>query len=451
MSEISLLVVIEAGQVRSLSALAFQLPLPESLIWGPAVLTRIEGIAQEATSWPTDRQLASAVIIDRDARRLVRAGASETFDTPYQLVLFDRMLSAAWQGYDVDHIELTRPAIAAAAGIDPPPIDPKRSQQMVRAAMGGDHELDDEEDEDEDYEFDEFDDGEGDDFRQLITKPNAAADGEAMMRQYEDQHWLVSVRANPDQPYRHYLGDFVMQTFTEGGPEVIGQLNQFTETEMLKEQHASRGIVVDVDGRTLSIWAHPRGLSWWGDLDRAWPGWNIERWLTNGFRRHLDATGEAERIVIPSDLQALAGFVPDLTEQLDLDAVLGQLTSGVRGFVRRGFGCLAVVLAVPAMIAWAVSGSWQGPFAFAATVWVMAYIAYRVFAAKLKRNFSGLSAQKEKAAEMLPKLAPQDEQERIQIVAAALQSAGLPDFEQVVAYAERDDEDDEDISPIVSG
>ena len=288
--------------------------------------------------------------------------------------------------------------------------------------------------------------------RQLITKQNSAADAEEMMRHYEDQHWLVSVRTDPDQPYRHYLGDFVMQTFTEGGPEVANQLEQFTETEIPKERQATRGIVVDTPGQTLSVWAHPRGLSWWGELDRAWPGWKIERWLTDGFRRQLAATGEADRIVIPSDLQVLAGFVPDLTEQIDLDEVLGQIKSGVRGVVRRGFGCLAMVLAVPALIAWAASGSWQGPFAFAATVWVMAYIGYLVLAAKLKRNFSGLGPQKENVEKMLPKLAPEDKQERIQIVDAALRSAGLPNFEQVAAYAERDDADDEDedIGPIVS-
>ncbi len=448
MSEMSLLVLIEAGQVRSLAGPAFQVPLPDALIWGPEVLPRIELIAEETEVWPKDSQLVSAVVVDRDARRLVRAGASDTFDTPYQSMLFDRMLSAAWE-YEVEHVALTRQAIASAARIDAPPVDPNMSRRTLAATMGEDEDWDDD-GEDWDDDDDEFLGGEGDDFRQLTTQ-RVTSDPESMMRQYEDQDWFVSIRTATDEPFRHYHGDFVLHSFVEGGPDIIQRLSQLREIAVPKEARTKRGIVVDVGPRSLSLWAHPRGVTSWDELDDEWPDWTIDRWLTDGYRRQLELTGEADRTVVPSDLQVLSGFVPTLTEQIDLQEMIGQIKSGVRGIVRRGFGCLAIVLAIPAMVAWAATGSWQGPFAFAATLWVIAYIGYRIVANKMKRNFSSLADKREQAEAMLPKLGPADKAERVRTVNRVLQAAGFPDFEQVEACAERDDDDDdESIEPIVS-
>ena len=456
MSEVSLLVLIEAGEVRSLVGLGFQVQLPDVLIWGPSVLPRIEALAEETERWPSENQLLGAVVIDRDSRRLTRAAASETFDTPYQLVLFDRMLAAVW-GYDVETIDLSCQAIADAARIDMPAIDPKLARRMMNATMGAAMREDDEyEDQDEqDYasEDGEYHYGEGDDFRQLTTRNPQTNEVASMVRQYHDQGWFVSVREADGQLYRHYLGDFVMQTFSDLGPAVIGQITQLNEISVPKENHATRGVVVDAPAQTLCVWSHPRGVTMWDELDQAWPEWKVDRWRDNGYRRHLDETGESDHVVVPSDTQALAGFVPLLVEQLDLDEMLSQIKSGCRGYVYRGFGCLAIVLAIPALIAGAVTGSWKGPFAFAGTLWALAYIAYLILATKMKRSFSQLADKKEQAKEMLPKLAPEDKSEREQIVRAALSDAGLPDFDQVQAFAETyddDDDDDESIDPIVS-
>ena len=455
MSEISLLVLIEAGQVRSLAGPGFQLPLPDVLIWGPDVLSRIEALTTETEVWPTESQLASAMVIDRDSHRLVRAGASHTFDTPYQVILFDRMLSAAW-GYDVEHVALTNQAIAAAARIDLPPIDSKLARQIVARAMGGleeecdfeddQHDIDEGEDE---YEDEYAYDAEGDDFRQLTTQ-RVADDSESMLREYEDHNWFVSIRAVTDEPFRHYRGEYVLRTFCDGGPDVIGQLPRLHEISVPKESQAKRGVVVDASKRTLNLWSHPRGVSGWDELDQAWSGWTIQRWHANGYRRQLEVTGEADRVVTPSDLQSLSGFVPLMVEQFDLQEMFGQLKSSYRRFVRRGFGCLAIVLAIPALIAWAVSGGWKGPFAFAATLWVIALVVYLRFAGKIKRDFSSLAEKREHVEEMLPKLAPETKEERIGKVNQVLQAAGLPDFEQIQACAERDDDDnDEPLEPIV--
>ncbi len=445
MSENSLLVLIEAGQVRSLAGLAFQLPLPDALIWGPEVLPRIESVTEETDVWPTERQLASAVVLDRNERRLILAGGSHTFDTPYQMVMFDRMLSAAW-GYDVEHVALRSEAIAEAAGIEPLPTDADYSRRMMAATIGVDDDLEDDEEDDE-YFADE-----GDDFRQLTTR-TVANRRDSFMQEYDDQNWFVSIRAAGEERFRHYLGDFVLQTFADGGPDVISNLTQLHEVDVPKEGRATRGAVVDIEPRTLSLWAHPRGVAGWDELNQAWPDWTIDRWVTNGYRRQLELTGEVDWIVTPSDLQVLSGFVPDLVEQIDLQEMMGQIKSGVRGLVIRGFGCLAVVLAVPALIAAAVTGGWKGPFAFAATLWVIAYVGYLMVVGKLKRNFAALAEQRENAEAMLPKLAPQEKQERIRIVDQALEAAGFPDFEQIQACAERydeDDDDDESIDPIVS-
>lgn len=449
MSETSLLVLVEAGQIRSLVGLAFQIPLPDALIWGPAVLSRIETIGEQTDTWPTDPQLAGAVVIDRDTRRMFRAGASHTFDTPYQSVLFDRMLASVW-GYHVEAIELRGEAIAGAAGIALPNTDPTLAQRMMQGTMQ--QYASDEQQHEFEYDEEDFDETGGEDFRQLTTS-SGDHQRDAIMRDVEDQDWLVSIRAGPREPYQHFRGDFVMQTFSGAGPEVINQLTSLSQIEMPKEHRALRGVVVDIASQTLSLWSHPRGVTMWDELDRAWPQWTINRWCSNGYRRHLELTGEAERMIVPSDLEALSGFVPALAEQLDLKEMFGQLKSGVRGCVFRAFGCLGIVLAIPASIAWLVTGAWQGPFAFAGTLWAIAFVGYLVFAHKVKTNFSSIAEKTGQAEAMMPKLAPEEKSERERIVNQALLAAGFPDLQQVQACAERYDEEDDDdhtIDPIVS-
>ena len=70
MSEVSLIVLMEAGQIRSLATTAFRIPLPDSLIWGPGVTSAIEAQTQEIDAWPSIDDVEAAVVIDRDQRQI---------------------------------------------------------------------------------------------------------------------------------------------------------------------------------------------------------------------------------------------------------------------------------------------------------------------------------------------------------------------------------------------
>ena len=438
MSDITLLVLIEAGQVRSLVGTSLQVPLPDALIWGASVLPEIEQTANETSVWPSEGQLSCAIVLDRDARRIVRAGASHSFNTPYQLVLFERMLTAVWD-YQVEQVTLSHEEIARAAGIDCLPVDPHFARRIWASLHDEEGDVDSDEDEDSGDDFDGYDDGIGEDFRQLTTTSVANVEND-IYQQVEDHNWLVSVREQGDL-FRHYRGDYVMQTLCDVGPDVIASFAELNETNVPNENATSRGIIIDLITTSVTVWSHPRGVNRCGELQSAWPGWTIDQWHSNGYRRHLDATDESERTVITSDLRVLAGFVPALAERFDLNELVGQVKSSVRGCVFRAYGCLAIVLAIPALLAWAATGGWRGPFAFAGGLWMIAFVAYVAFSSKMKRNFASMIEQGSDMSAKFRPLGPDEKGERIRHADEALKAAGLPGYQQVKQESERLGED----------
>ncbi|MCG8650707.1 MAG: hypothetical protein MI861_12795 [Pirellulales bacterium] len=452
MSEVSLMVLIEAGQTRNLAAVAFRVPLPDVLLWGPDAIDRIESQTQQIDCWPSLKALQCAVVLHRDQRRIAIAGASNTFTTPYQLVLFLKMLRSVWPGYQVDPIAMTEADLAEAVAGSIPEIDPALADQLMNESFG-----DIDEEDDEDYqEYDDDFDHSATDLRQLVRREQSWEPDED---EEDERLWWVSLKlAEPDdagnqntrQPVRHLQGSFVWSLLDSAGPNAVEQLAELPTAEIPTEEETNCGIVLDLPARSISFWSHPSGSVSWQSLQQAWDGWAMEYWVDNGFRRQLEWCGDAG-YVPASDTRVLAEFVPELAEQPDFDEIIGDIKSGFRSMVRRGFGCLALALAVPALLAWAVSGSWQGPFAFAAGLWLVVYIGYRLLLGKLKRNLlAGVNRESFKQDTFLPKLAPESKEERIRMIDEALQTARLPSFQQINDYYENVDEDwDEPVEPIV--
>ena len=464
MSEVNLLVFVEAGQLRSLATAAFRLPLPNTLIWGPSAIPRIEAQCEQVAAWPPLDRIDSIAIVNRDRQEIVLAGASDTFQTPYQLMLFARMLGGVWEGMAVRSAMLTSESLRAAIGGEPPSTDSQLPRQLLEAAVGPSHSSD----EDDDAEL--HGDRTASDFRQLSGQDSSAVAGEGRPDFAEPQpgdpaqagddaavpddesEWWVSVRFAEETEFRHYLGSFVWQTLATAGPGMLESLQELPTTEIPPEDETWQGIVLDEVDRALWYWAHPRGVAaefggapaaqeagtrpgW-----QAWSEWRVEAWSDNGFRRQAEHV--AGHFIPASDTEVLAELIPQLVEQPDLAQAIGEIRSGVRRFVRRGFGCLALVLAVPATLAWLVSGSWQGPFAFAAGLWIMAYVGYRIVAHKIKRSFSPLSQPTFHQDAILPKLGPESEEERIAVISGALRSARLPSYEQITTFAELRDHEE---------
>jgi hypothetical protein len=453
MSEVSMVVLLEAGQVRSLATAAFRLPLPDCLLWGPEVIPRIEAYAQPIDSWPPAEDLESAVVIDRDGKRLIRAGASSTFLTPYQLALFDKMLESVWPGYRIESTAIDAESLEQAVGRSTPTIDDSLTERLVATVIGGPASR---------WEEDEYDDEEEEQVapqqpppehrRQppqngLIESQEHGSTARDEDGEFDDSDpWWVSVRVGNDQAdaagFRHFIGSFDWQNLRAAGPEMISQLASLPDAKIPDEEAVQHGIVLDACKQTISLWSHPRGCTDALALGDAWTGWSLVPWSTNGFRRQVQAS-DCRDFIPATDAAVLSEFVPYLAEQPDLAQVIGGIKSSFRSAVRKGFGCLAICLAIPAALAWAVSGSWQGPFAFAAGLWLVVYVGYRFMLAKLKQSFLPLARNGLDQQTLLPKLAPDSKAQRVQIIDDALAAARLPDFAEIVAYAESMDIDDE--------
>ncbi len=439
MLDVSLLVLVEAGQVRNLATASFRLPLPDCLLWGSEAIARMEAQTEEVDSWPPVEQLECVVILNRDTRSLIRAGSSGTFETPYQLALFDRMLQSVWPGYQIDSVAMTADSLREAMGGQTPPVDTSLPRQLFSDVLGEEDEDDWEEEEDEDDPYrindfrklahpESFDEDDGfdpdDDFDE---------DDEFDPDEEDENTWWVSVRHAGEATFQHYSGDFVWEALASSGPELLDRLQQLPDDDIPAEAETYQGILLDAVDRTICYWAHPRGVVDSVDFGGRWGGWSTEQWLDNGFRRQLDACGATD-FIPPSDTAVLADFVPQLAEQPDFAEMVKEFKSGFRSCSRKGFGCLAVVLAIPAALAWLVSGSWEGPFAFAAGLWLVVYIGYRLMLMKFKRSFFPDKTFNQDT--LLPKIAPESKQERIARIDQALAAARLPSFQQINHFAE---------------
>lgn len=426
MSEISILIVKEATQARTHLALGAQTRLPESLVWGADSIDELESNCVASETWPTDQHILNATVIDKDKRRITIAGGSLFCVMPYQAVLLDRLIQQAWPAYSIEHIPLLGEAIADAAEIAMPPVDPALPRKIISETFG---ELDDEEDDVDPVRHE----------RRLLEAA----------REVEDQDWWISLRRENETRFQHYEADYVLKALRESGTEFIHQLTQVPESDPPDESECGRGIVIDESTRTLVHWSYPRGVATWSDLNHDWSDWNIQTWMVDGFRRQLSTTGELERSVLKTDLSHLSEFVPVIVERFDMESLVGAFRSGVRGMVRKGFGCLAVVLAIPAALVWAISGVWKGPFVVAAGFWLLAYVGYRVMASKMKRQMEPIVQQQSKMQNINPKIGLEEESDRVAHIDRLLKAAGLPSYQQITEYDEFDGGDDEHIGPIV--
>ena len=441
-SELSLVVIIEAGEVRSLVSPAFRFPLPDSLIWGAGCLEEIEKYAEDVARWPAIEQLEAAVVINRDRQIITYSGSSSTFDRPYQLVLFRQMIESVWVGYTVKPVPMARDSLAEATGREAPKVDSSIAGNLMNELSGG------ADDAQADYA-----EHEANDFRELSgSSISAVPDDAPHWDDDEDRQWWVSVKTTGESSFRHFQGSFVWKALQSSGPEILDKLGDFETTSVPDEELTFQGIVFDQPNKSVSYWSHPLLPGESHGFSELWSEWTVTYWIENGFRQQIRRTEESS-FVFDTDLHILAEFVPVLVEQADFSEVVDSLKTSIRSVVRAGFGCLAMVLAVPAFIAWAVSGSWEGPFAFAAGLWLVAYITYWVVAHRVKRNFKDVYDRG--TSESFANIAPDSRPEREALIDRGLVPAGLPCLEDIVAYSESmDDEDDYDtddepIRPIV--
>lgn len=442
MSEVSLVVLVEAGKPRHLACASFQLVLPDALLWGPEALPTIEEIAEEVNVWPPLDEIGCVVAIDKVNRRIVRAGSSFSFDTPYELELFQRMVASAWKGYRIEPASMTRESLENLVGDSLPETDNLLARRLAAKAFPG---FADDEDEDE---YDDEPEA-ANDFRRLMgpdgETPEDGEDGPPVDRWDEEDEssvW-VSVRYADDDAahFKHYSGSFVWETLASSGPDLLDRLHEIPTSDVPEENETFNGIVLDAVDKSIGYWSFPRGPIDAGEFGNGWSDWTVEPWLENGFRRQLEVTGATDFIPV-SDTAALASFVPMMAEQTDLEGVIEEIRSSVRSCSRRSFGCLALVLAVPASLAWLVSGSWEGPFAFAFGLWLVAYVGYRVMLGKIKRGLAPITEQRLEQEDGHPQIAPEEKEDRVAWIDSVLTDAKLPSFEQITFFAEVDDEDE---------
>ncbi len=424
MRQIGLLICTESGQTRSYVFYGEGSEFPACLVWGESVVDSVEAKVDPVDAWPPESEIMCAAVINRDQRCLTLIGGDVPFVAPYQMELLEQLVTAAWQGFDVRLSTLSHQALAKAAGSSVAPIDAKLGNDF--ATTSG--EQDDEADSDSDNQVD---------FRGLVVQSDSYED--ELRRCIEDDDWWVSVRI--EKQHVHFFGDNLLTALEEFGPSFLQQLDSFEHADPPPELECSRGLLIDVTNQTIHAWSFPLGLPEWFHFNqKQWPGWSLEVWQRNGFRRQLEHTGESESYIEMSDMACLASFVPVMTEPISFDDAMKTIKSSVRGVVWRGYGCLGMVLSVPAAIVWAITGSWKGPFLFAAILWIAAVFAVQKFLGKLKHGIKPVLDKHQQMRDNTPEFGPKSREERISRMNELLKIAGMPSYEQIDGYVDSNSE-----------
>lgn len=401
MSEPAVFGLIRDGQTRMyVDHWAFVF-LHRELLFGPddfeAWVTRHEEIEE----WDDD---SPSIVADYDRKHLVWRAETAALQIPRVAALYDRLLQAAWPGFEI---------VAALEGpkdpdeaVDEDELDPWEDERpaTVREAAR----LYEEEDEDE---FDDEDD-----------------DEERGFDDEEVRAWVTIVSA--DGAIRHRHLERLPEDLLAAEDDPLAALTALPPAEVPPEAVVAEGMWIDEGARAVGVWGGRALRHRLPGLCRAWEGWTVA-WADGGYEDQCKISGPAG--VPLKEAEALAKLLPSVlsTKRFDMGSVLDALGGGLKRTAIKATGCLLAVICLPLVIFGLVSGNWKAVLISIAITCGVVIVVFKTIERRVRKSFQRNMPSAADRSDAPPAAGPLDESERRRRIDGLLASAGLPGLAEV--------------------
>jgi hypothetical protein len=384
--------------------------LHREIFWGPDELEKWVSQRDQVDEWTDD--VSGGAVVDFDRRQLVWTGDTGELNIPRAASAYDRMLRAAWPGYDIRFATTGVRELAEAAGF--PYADEYDSQlqnrpETVRNAAG----LYDDGERDETDEEDEDDQETGDSYHDEASRAWST---------------LVDVTG----VVRHRQIESLSQDLLTAVPAVIDAAITLKAAEIPPEKVVSEGMWIDQKKREIGLWGSAQTHYVLPTAQNSWSGWSV-KWADNGYSDQCRISGPSG--VPMSDIEALAQFLPTIlsTKRLDLQNIIGAMGGHLKKTAMKLTGCLLAVICSPVLLFGLLSGNWKAALITIAVVTAVVIFIFKMIEFRLKRSVSRTlpSRGHDPDDDLIPVAGPLDEKERRRRVDELLAATGFPPLAKV--------------------
>ncbi|NUQ63343.1 MAG: hypothetical protein HUU20_12760 [Pirellulales bacterium] len=403
MSEPAVFGLIRDGQPRFYGDRWAVVFLHREILFGPddfeAWVTQLE----ELDEWSDE--CSGGAVADYDRKKLVWYAEVEPLRIPRLSAIYQRLLQAAWPGFDVAFAHQGMRELSKAVGIDAPgeTYGDQQPETVREAARIHDQE------EPEDSEADE----EGEETAHFDEEENRA--------------WVTVVAA--DGAVRHRQLEHLPADLLNANNEPLSALRDLPPAEVPPEAVVVEGMWINEPKKSIGVWGARALHEKLPDIRKGWEGWTVE-WAERGYEEQCQVAGPAG--VPLREAEALAKLLPTIlsTKRFDISTVLGALGGGLKKTAMKATGCLLIVLCLPLVIFGLVSGNWKAVLISIAITCAVVIAAFKMIERRVKRSFASKvpGAGDDRAP---PAAGPLEEPLRRQRIDQLLIAAGLPRLVEV--------------------
>lgn len=400
MSEPAIFGLIRDGEARFYADRWAVVFLHREIMYGPddfeAWVTQLE----ELDEW--EDECCGGAVADYDRKKLVWYGETQALQVPRVAAIYERMLQAAWPGFEVGFAHEGMRDLAEAVGSDALGEwhGEERPETVLEAAgIYGD------EDEPEDDE------------------EGSSGGDERVFDEGELRAWVTIVEAGGAIRQRHLDG--LPEDLLGASNDALRAIKDLPPAEVPPEAVVTEGMWVDEATRSIGVWGAPNLHKRLSGIDQAWEGWAVQ-WAERGYEQQCEVAGPAG--VPMEEAEALAKLLPSIlsTKRLDMSIVLGALGGGLKKTAAKATGCLLMVICLPLVIFGLVSGSWKPVLISIAITCGVVFVAFKVIEYRVRRSFMGKIPMANEGDKAPPSAGPMEEAQRRERIGRLLVAAGLP-------------------------
>ena len=406
MSEPAIFGLIRDGETRYYADRWAVVFLHREIMYGPddfeAWVTQLE----ELEEW--EEECNGGAVVDYDRKKLIWYSEAQSLQVPRVNAVYNRLLQAAWPGFEVAIAHEGMKDLAEAVGAEDGgewygEERPETVREAARMDDDEDEPEDDDEEEEEEEEYQRFDD---DDVRAWVTI--IEADGAVRHRHLSQlSEDLLMASADP------------LQALVDLPPDEVPAEGVLVE-----------GIWIDQANKSIGIWGAHALQKRLPDIQSGWEGFTVQ-WAERGYEQQCEVAGPAG--VPLTDAEALAKLLPSIltTKRFDMSTVLGALGGGLKKTAMKATGCLLVVICLPLVIFGLVSGNWTAVLISVAATCVVVIAAFKVIEYKVKNSLMGKMPVANEGDQAPPAAGPLDESQRRERIDQLLAAANLPTLAEV--------------------
>ncbi|MGI9471504.1 MAG: hypothetical protein ACR2NZ_08235 [Rubripirellula sp.] len=399
MSEPAIFVLIRDGDIRYFQDRFANVFLFRDLLWGPEALERWLSESDEIDDWTDD--VVGGVVADIDRRRLMWHGDDEMLRIPRKWSAYEKLLQAAWPGFEIGFATRGLRDLAAAAGesdaADYEDETPARCETVNEAAG---------------FDSDELDD-----------------DPEDMYDDEDERAWVTVV--DDEGVIRHRNLQEISEDLIDGRESALRRVLELPPGDLPRESAVIEGMWIDEPRQEIGLWGGPRTRRAFGQMNSSWDGYAV-MWADDGYSQQCAVSGP-EGIPM-TEAEALGAFLPTVlsTKRFDLASVFNAVGGQLKKTAAKATGCFVGLICTPVLLFGAISGSWKAVFITVGIVVLFFVIVFKVVELRFKKKFAVAElASDGEEGERPAVVGPLNEQVRRQELDGLLQRAGLPSIAEI--------------------